>query len=95
MWCLHSAAWWRRHWERTGIVRIESAETLDEGWQFWLKWHRVVAPDNAPEIQALEADRGQYLGYVRVIARRAAEAVLDEPIVSVPTSYANVPLVRE
>ena len=20
MWCLHSAAWWRRHWERTGIV---------------------------------------------------------------------------
>jgi cyclopropane fatty-acyl-phospholipid synthase-like methyltransferase len=18
-WCLHSAAWWRRHWERTGI----------------------------------------------------------------------------
>ena len=23
LWCLHSAAWWRRHWERTGILDID------------------------------------------------------------------------
>jgi len=26
LWCLHSAAWWRRHWERTGIMDIHLAE---------------------------------------------------------------------
>ena len=58
-WCLHSAAWWRRHWERTGILDIEVADTLPDGWRFWLDWHRAVAPDNVAEIQALEADRGR------------------------------------
>jgi SAM-dependent methyltransferase len=95
MWCLHSAAWWRRHWERTGIVRIERADTLADGWQFWLKWQQAVAPGNTTEIQTLEADRGRHLGYVRVIARRSVDAVLEEPIVSVPTSYTKVPLLRE
>src|SRR5207253_522388 len=26
LWCLHSAAWWRRHWERTGIMIIDVAD---------------------------------------------------------------------
>src|ERR1051325_11034180 len=42
LWCLHSAAWWRRHWERTGIMNVELADTLADGWQLWLDWHRVV-----------------------------------------------------
>jgi cyclopropane fatty-acyl-phospholipid synthase-like methyltransferase len=37
-WCLHSAAWWRRHWERTGIMDIELADTMTDGWQLWLDW---------------------------------------------------------
>ncbi len=51
MWCLHSAAWWRRHLERTGIVTIELGDTMPEGWQAWVDWQRVVAPDNATEIR--------------------------------------------
>jgi SAM-dependent methyltransferase len=94
MWCLHSAGWWQRHWERTGIVTIERADTLADGWHFWLDWQRAIAPDNTTEIRTLEADRGEYLGYVRVIARRSAEAVLAEPIVSVATSYKKTPLLR-
>jgi SAM-dependent methyltransferase len=95
MWCLHSAGWWRRHWERTGIVTIERADILDDGWELWLEWQRAVSPDNATEIQTLEFDRGQYLGYVRVIGRRNAEPRLDEPIVSVPTQYTKRPLLRD
>jgi SAM-dependent methyltransferase len=94
MWCLHSAAWWRRHWERTGVVTIEVADTMPAGWQAWVDWQRVVAPDNTTEIQAVETDRGNYLGYVRLVARRRAEAMLDEPIESVPTEYARKPLLR-
>jgi cyclopropane fatty-acyl-phospholipid synthase-like methyltransferase len=93
-WCLHSAAWWRRHWERTGILDIEVADTLDDGWQFWRAWLQAVAPDNTVEIAALEADRGRYLGYVRAVGRRRADARMYEPIVSVPTQYTERPLLR-
>jgi SAM-dependent methyltransferase len=94
MWCLHSAAWWRRHWELTGIVDIEAADTLPDGWQLWLDWHRLIAPDNAAEIKALEADAGAYLGYVRMVGRRQPTAKLEEIVTSVPTQYTKKPLLR-
>ncbi len=93
-WCLHSAAWWQRHWERTGILDIELADTLPDGWRLWRDWLTVIAPDNAAEIRVLEADRGNYLGYVRLVGRRRGEARLDEPIVSIPSEYAKKPLLR-
>jgi hypothetical protein len=37
-------------------------------------------------------DGGRYLGYVRVIGRRRADARLDEPIVSIPSVYEKKPL---
>jgi len=95
LWCLHSADWWRRHWERTGILEIETADTMPDGWQVWLDWHRVIAPDNRVEIEAIETDRGRYIGYVRLVGRRRAEAKLEEPIVSVPAEYTKKPLLRD
>jgi SAM-dependent methyltransferase len=94
LWCLHSAAWWRRHWERTGIVEVDSADTMPDGWQRWLDWHRVVAPDNAVEIRAIEADGGRYVGYVRVAGRRNGQAKLADHIVSLPAQYTKKPLLR-
>jgi hypothetical protein len=73
---------------------IALADTMPDGWQLWLDWHRVVAPDNEAEIKALEADRGNYLGYVRLVGRRQAEAHLEEPIVSIPKQYTKKPLLR-
>ena len=94
VWCLHSASWWRSHWERTGIMDIELADTMPEGWQLWLDWHRLVAPDNAVEIKALEADRGSYLGYVRIVGRRQGQAKLADHIESLPAQYTKKPLLR-
>jgi cyclopropane fatty-acyl-phospholipid synthase-like methyltransferase len=94
MWCLHSAAWWRRHWERTGIVDIDVADTMPEGWQRWLDWHKAICPDNAAEIAALEADRGSYLGYARVVGRRNGQATLGPHVLSVPSQYSKQPLLR-
>jgi SAM-dependent methyltransferase len=94
LWCLHSAAWWRRHWERTGVVDVSLADTLPDGWTLWLEWLRLIAPDNTTEIRALEADAGRTMGYVRVVGRRRPDANVSEPIVSVPTSYAKHPLRR-
>lgn len=99
IWCLHSASWWRRHWERTGIVAIETAETMQDGWQVWLDWHRTLFPNGSTEITALEADRGANLGYIRVVARRRAEVVLEEycwpdTLRSFPPEYEAKPLLR-
>src|SRR3954447_1031683 len=93
-WFFHSAAWWRRHWGRTGILDVEVADTLPDGWRLWLAWLKLIAPDNATEIHTLEADGGSHLGYVRVIGRRRPEVQLSEPVVSVPTRYVKSPLLR-
>jgi SAM-dependent methyltransferase len=94
LWCLHSAVWWRRHWERTRIVDIEVADTMPDGWQAWLDWHTTICPDNRTEIMALEADRGRFLGYVRMVGRRQVEAKLEDPVVSIPAQYTKKPLLR-
>ncbi len=77
-WCLHTAAWWKRHWQRTRIVEVESAETMPDGWRVWLDWHKAAHPKNTIEIEALEADRGEYLGYVRMVGRRNGEVKLED-----------------
>lgn len=94
LWRLHSAPWWRRHWERTGILSIEAADTIPDGWQRWLEWEHVIAPDNHVEHRALEADRREYLGYVRVVGRRRSDVSLEAPIISVPARYEKRPLLR-
>ena len=78
-WFFHSAEWWQRHWERTGILTIDCADTMPDGWKRWLDWHRMIAPDNATEIRAVEEDRGQTLGYVRVVGRRNPAVGADGP----------------
>jgi SAM-dependent methyltransferase len=94
LWCLHSAAWWRRHWARTDIMDIELSDTMPEGWRLWLDWHKVIAPDNESEIKALEADLGSYLGYVRLVGRRNGRTKLADHLVSLPAHYTKKPLLR-
>jgi len=91
---LHSPAWWKRHWERTGILDVAVADTLADGWRYWRQWQKAIAPDNEAEITALDADRGEHLGYVRVVGRLRADSTLDEPIVSIPSTYSKMPLLR-
>jgi cyclopropane fatty-acyl-phospholipid synthase-like methyltransferase len=98
-WTIHSADWWRWHWERTGIMDIELADTMPDGWQFWLEWLRAVAPDNATEIKAIEADAGRYFGYVRLAGRRRGQVKLEEycwpdTMKSFPPQYTKKPLLR-
>ena len=91
---LHSAGWWRRHWERTGILDVAVADTLPDGWRFWRDWLKVLVPANEKEIRALEADAGRHFGYVRVVGRRRPAAQLFDPLLSVPAEYTKKPLLR-
>jgi hypothetical protein len=97
LWAFHGPAWLRRHWERTGIMEVELADTMPDGWRFWLDWHHAVAPDNATEIKAVETDAGRYLGYVRVVGRRRPDVALMEycwpdTMRSCPVQYTSKPL---
>jgi SAM-dependent methyltransferase len=99
-WGLHSAEWWRRHWERTGIVDLEIADTMQNGWQVWLDWYRTAHPHGTTEIETLESDRGEYLGYVRMLGRRRADATLEDycwpdTMRSFAVQYERKPLLRE
>jgi ubiquinone/menaquinone biosynthesis C-methylase UbiE len=92
--CLHSAGWWRRHWERSGILEVTLADTLPDGWQYWRDWVQAMAPENEPEIRALETDAGRNFAYIRAIGRRRPDAQLFDPNLSIPADYEVRPLLR-
>lgn len=94
LWCLHTAAWWRWHLCRAGILEVHIADALPDGWRYWLESLRAVAPENSMEIAALEADAGRHIGYVRVAGRRRADAPVFEPVASIPARYEPHPLLR-
>ena len=91
---LHSAAWWSRHWNRSGVVDVELSDTMPDGWRLWVDWQKAIAPDNHVEIAALEADQGRYHGYVRTVARRREHIDLTDPPESLPDDYTAKPLLR-
>lgn len=100
LWSLHSAEWWRRHWGKTGIVDVETADSMPDGWRMWLAWHHAVAPDNATEIKSIQVDEGRCLGYVRAVGRRRGEAKLEEycwpdTTKSFPFQYTKKPMLRD
>jgi SAM-dependent methyltransferase len=78
-WTFHSPDWWRRIWRRAGVVDVELADLLEDGWRDWLRWDEVCAEvsDNEfvvngarREAEMLRLDAGRNLGFARVVARR-------------------------
>lgn len=92
--CLHSAEWWRRHWNRTGVVDVKLSDTIPDGWRLWLDWHRFIAPENHVELKAIEEDRGRYIGYIRTVAQRRRDVDLSGLPEMVPSEYSKQPLFR-
>ncbi len=72
-WTFHSPQWWRRHLDRSGKVKVESADTMPDGWQCWREWNGLYADLNhAPSEEAnmLDIDAGRNLGFTRCVAKR-------------------------
>lgn len=72
----HTAEWWRRHWERTGLVEVELSDNVPQSAQLWQRHYELHAdlhPDDpavAEDVAVFRADQGRYLGWVRTVARR-------------------------
>ena len=75
-WTWHTVGWWRRHWERTGLIQDVSADVLPGGWKFWLQWKKARAkvegenPSLMSDIQVLKVDKGRYMGFIRMVGRK-------------------------
>ena len=73
-WSFHSPQWWQRHWERSGHLKVEHADTVPNGWKDWLTWLDVCEaydyPTDPESMAMLKADKGSNLGFTRVVARK-------------------------
>lgn len=73
-----SADWWRSHWEESGLVEIERAESLPDGWKLWADWAQLKSDlgtlrgeePSARWSPPLEEDAGRTMAMVRVVARK-------------------------
>jgi cyclopropane fatty-acyl-phospholipid synthase-like methyltransferase len=74
-WSFHSPLWWHNHWEKTGLVQVEVADMIENGWEHWLTWLEVCAtygyPTSEREAEMVRVDAGRNLGFTRLVARRA------------------------
>jgi len=74
-WSFHTADWWRHLWQRTGLVEVELAETMPDGWRVWQQYNKATdaAGTNAfpSDVETFDADAGRYLALVRMVAKRA------------------------
>lgn len=72
-WSFHSPEWWRRLWARSGLVTVEHADLIPDGWRHWAESGRAVASDQSSpgrEVEMIELDAGRTLGFTRLVARR-------------------------
>jgi SAM-dependent methyltransferase len=75
-WCFRTSEWWRTHWRRSGKLEGVEVDVLPDGWRHWRDFERAlelagknIFPSDA---EALEADRGEYIGFIRAVARRTS-----------------------
>jgi hypothetical protein len=75
----HSTEWWRKKWVKTGLVEIEVADSLVDGWQLWAEWNECCAEVGAGlgggsaatgEAEMLRLDQGKVFALTRVVGRR-------------------------
>jgi cyclopropane fatty-acyl-phospholipid synthase-like methyltransferase len=75
-WSFHSPEWWQTQWERSRVVRVETADMLSDGWRLWLSWLEICGelgyPTQEAEAEMLRVDAGRTLGFTRVVGRKPA-----------------------
>ncbi len=74
----HSPSWWREHWEKTGKVQVDLADSIEDGWKDWLIFGEAKLPLTGDhwkraatdEVAMLRIDQGKNLGFSRIVATK-------------------------
>ena len=87
--CFHTASWWHERWAQIRAVRGVTTDVLPDGWRHWRDFDRALelADKNLfpSDAEALERDKGQTIGFVRVRCERTNHEVmnLNDPTIGV------------
>jgi len=77
-WSFKTADWWYGHWRKNSNISDIRVDTLEDGWRHWRDFEKVLeATGKSPfpsDAEALENDRGEYIGFVRAVAKRTGGA---------------------
>lgn len=80
-WSFKTAGWYERLWKRCGKVHDVRTDTLAEGWRHWRDFERAIeaAGKNIfpSDAEALDADGGRFIGFVRALARRSGAGAMN------------------
>ncbi len=72
-WTWHTVAWWKNQVERAGKFKVITAESMPDSHHFW-KEETEKGPEEwrDKDLTVIEADQGEYMGFVKVVAERKA-----------------------
>lgn len=80
-WSFKTAEWYARLWKRCNMVHDVRTDTLAEGWRHWRDFERAIeaAGKNIfpSDAEALDADGGRFIGFVRALARRSGAGAMN------------------
>ena len=77
----HTPQWWKSHWQKTGMVEVETADFIEDGWRDWLRFDEVTEAHTegwrksgaATSAAMLRADQGANLGFSRIVGTKLAK----------------------
>jgi len=73
-WSFKTPDWWRALWGRNSAVTDIQVDTLPDGWRHWRDFERALEMTGKSlfpsDAEALDLDRGRYIGFIRAVARR-------------------------
>ncbi len=74
LWTWQTLSWWKNLWEQTNLVSINISDILQDGCALWLRWEEAldsVGKNRHPqEIEVFKKDKGEYMGFIRLVATK-------------------------
>ncbi len=70
----HTKKWWFDHWMKTGLVKVKTSDTLEDGYKYWATQEKALEMSGLnffPSVEeTLLKDAGRHIGFVRMIATK-------------------------
>ncbi len=70
-WCFHTLDWWKRHFSRSGLVDVELAVEVVDGWKLWRDWELIRDGGGhtgfPSEADTLNEDAGRNICFVKLV----------------------------
>ena len=75
LWTWKSLPWYRNHWEKTGLVTIDTANVMPDGNDLLIKYELAsneyynIAPEDS-EVDIYIKDNGEYMAFIRMVGTK-------------------------